>query len=133
MSSYNKVILIGNITRDPALSYLPSQTPVVDFGLATNKKWTNKSGESKEEICFIDCRSFGKSAETINKYVFKGDLFMCDGRLTFEQWTTQDGIKRSRHRVVVEGFQFLPNKQREQSPQTDEQPTAQADSNDIPF
>jgi single-strand DNA-binding protein len=107
MANFNKVMLMGNLTRDPQLSYLPSQTPVVEFGLAVNRKWTSKEGESKEEVCFVDCRAFGKPAETLNKYMKKGRPLFVEGRLVFEQWTAQDGSKRSRHRVMVENFQFL--------------------------
>jgi single-strand DNA-binding protein len=107
MANFNKVLLMGNLTRDPQLSYLPSQTPVVDFGLAINRKWTSKEGQSKEEVCFVDCRAFGRPAETLNKYMRKGRPLFVEGRLSFEQWTAQDGTKKSRHRVVVENFQFL--------------------------
>jgi len=107
MANFNKIMLMGNLTRDPQLSYLPSQTPVVEFGLAVNRKWTSKEGEGKEEVCFIDCRAFGKPAETLNKYMKKGRQLFVEGRLAFEQWTAQDGSKRSRHRVIVENFQFL--------------------------
>jgi single-strand DNA-binding protein len=107
MANFNKVMLMGNLTRDPQLSYLPSQTPVVDFGLAVNRKWTSKEGESKEEVCFIDCRAFGKPAETLNKYMKKGRPLFVEGRLVFDQWTAQDGSKRSKHRVHVDNFQFL--------------------------
>jgi single-strand DNA-binding protein len=107
MANYNKIMLMGNLTRDPQLSYTPSQTPVVDFGLAVNRRWTGKDGESKEETCFVDCRAFGRTAETINKYLVKGRPVFVEGRLTFDSWTAQDGTKRSRHRVTVENFQFL--------------------------
>lgn len=107
MASYNKIMLIGNLTRDPQLSYTPSQTPVVDFGLATNRKWTAQDGSQREDTCFVDCRSFGRQAETINKYLTKGSPVFIEGRLTFDSWTAQDGTKRSKHRVTVETFQFL--------------------------
>ena len=107
MANFNKVFLMGNLTRDPQLSYLPSQTPVVDFGMAINRNWTGKDGEKKEEVCFVDCRAFGKQAETLNKYMTKGRPIFIEGRLTYEQWTAQDGSKKSRHRIIVEGFQFL--------------------------
>jgi single-strand DNA-binding protein len=109
MANFNKVLLMGNLTRDPQLSYLPSQTPVVDFGLAVNRRWTGKDGQAKEEVCFVDCRAFGKPAETINKYLTKGRAVFVEGRLTFDSWTAQDGSKRSKHRVTVENFQFLPS------------------------
>ena len=107
MASYNKVLFIGNLTRDPQLSYTPTQTPVVDFGLASNRKWTGQDGSQREETCFVDCRAFGKQAETINKYLTKGSPIFVEGRLTFDSWTGQDGVKRSKHRVTVEAFQFL--------------------------
>lgn len=108
MANFNKVLLMGNLTRDPQLSYLPSQTAVVDFGLAVNRRWTGKDGQTKEEVCFVDCRAFGKPAEIINKYLSKGRAVFVEGRLTFDSWTAQDGSKRSKHRVTVENFQFLP-------------------------
>lgn len=107
MASFNKVFLMGNLTRDPQLTYLPSQTPVVDFGLAVNRRWTDKSGEQKESTCFVDCRAFGRQAETINKYLTKGRPLFIEGRLDFDQWTAQDGTKRSKHRITVESFQFV--------------------------
>lgn len=108
MANYNKVILIGNLTRDPQMSYLPSQTPVAEFGLAINRRWRDRqSGEQREETCFIDCRAYGKPAETLNQYVRKGSPIMVEGRLQLDTWEGKDGQKRSRHRVVVENFQFL--------------------------
>jgi len=108
MASFNKVLLMGNLTRDPQLTYTPSQTPVVDFGIATNRKWTAQDGNQREETCFVDCRAFGRMAENINKYLSKGRPVFLEGRLTFDSWTAQDGSKRSKHRVTVENFQFLP-------------------------
>ncbi|MCD4830651.1 MAG: single-stranded DNA-binding protein [Anaerohalosphaeraceae bacterium] len=107
MANFNKVILLGNLTRDPQLSYTPSQTAVVDFGIATNRRWKGQDGTQKEETCFVDCRAFGKTAETINKYCQKGRQLMVDGRLTFDSWTGKDGQKRNRLRVTVENFQFI--------------------------
>jgi single-strand DNA-binding protein len=108
MASYNKILLMGNLTRDPQLSYTPSQTPVVDFGLATNRKWTAQDGSQREETCFVDCRAFGRMAENINKFFRKGKPIFVEGRLSFDTWTAQDGSKRSKHRVTVENFTFLP-------------------------
>ena len=107
MASFNRVIMMGNLTRDPQLSYLPSQTPVVDFGLASNRKWKSSDGQLKEEVCFVDCRAFGRMAETIQKYCQKGRPLLVEGRLTFDQWETQDGQKRSKHRITVENFTFV--------------------------
>lgn len=108
MANFNKVILLGNLTRDPQLSYTPNQTAVVDFGIATNRRWTGQDGQQRDEVCFVDCRAFGKPAETINKYCKKGRPLMLEGRLTFDSWTGKDGTKRSKLRVTVENFQFLP-------------------------
>jgi single-strand DNA-binding protein len=96
------------------LSYLPSQTAVVNFGLAVNRKWKNPAGETKEEVCFVDCQAFAKLAELLNKYVKKGDPVYIEGRLKFESWTAQDGSKHSKHRVICENFQFLSQKKTEQ-------------------
>ena len=111
MANYNKIILVGNLTRDPQLSYLPSQMPVVDFGLAVNRKWKDQSGQQREDVCFIDCRAFAKSAEIINQYLRKGRQALIEGRLQFDQWTDKDGNKRSKHRIFVESFQFLDSGQ----------------------
>jgi single-strand DNA-binding protein len=107
MASYNKVLLMGNLTRDPQLSYLPSQTAVVEFGLAVNRRWTGKDGDKRESTCFVDCQAFGRPAETKKKYMKKGNPLFVEGRLDFNTWTAQDGSKRSKHRVTVENFQFL--------------------------
>jgi len=108
MANFNKVFLMGNLTRDPQLSYLPSQTPVCEIGLAVNRVWMDKEGQKKEETSFFDCSAFGRQAETISKYVKKGDPIFVEGRLKLDQWEAQDGSKRSKIRVVIEGFQFLP-------------------------
>jgi single-strand DNA-binding protein len=108
MASYNKVLLMGNLTRDPQLSYTPTQTAVVDFGMATNRKWTAQDGSQRDETCFVDCRAFGRMAENINKYFKKGKPIFVEGRLTYDSWTAQDGTKKSRLRVTLDGFQFMP-------------------------
>jgi len=108
MANYNKVILLGNLTRDPQMSYLPSQTPVVEFGLAVNRRWRGQDGQQREETCFVDCRSYGKQAETFNQYMSKGRPVLIEGRLQLDTWEGKDGVKRSKHRVFVERFQFIP-------------------------
>jgi len=107
MANFNKVILAGNMTRDPQLKYLPSNTPVAEFGMAINRKWRSQDGQQREDVCFVDCTAFGRSAETINQYMRKGQPMLVEGRLKFDQWEGKDGQKRSRLTVVVEGFQFL--------------------------
>jgi len=107
MANYNRVILIGNLTRDPQLSSLPSQTSVVEFGLAVNRRWKGQDGQQREDTCFIDCTAFGRQAEVLNQYMSKGRGILVEGRLQFDTWEGKDGSRRSKHRVVVENFQFL--------------------------
>lgn len=107
MSSYNRIILLGNLTRDPQMSYLPSGTAAVDFGVATNHRFRTADGQDREDVCFVDCRIYGKRAEVIQRYFRKGSQIMLEGRLAFDTWTAQDGSKRSKHRVQVENFEFV--------------------------
>lgn len=109
MSDMNVIVLFGRLTRDPQLSYTPSGTAVVDTALASNRVWKSKDGQKREKVLFVDARAFGGMAETVNKYFKKGDPILITGSLEFDQWTAQDGTKRSRHRVVLTGFQFLPS------------------------
>jgi single-strand DNA-binding protein len=106
MANLNKVMLMGGLTRDPQLTYLPSQTPVVDFGIATTRTYRKQDGSQGEEKCFVDCQMFGKRAEVINQYLKKGDPLFVEGRLKFDSWE-KDGQKRSKLRVFVENFEFL--------------------------
>ncbi len=118
MASYNKVILMGNLTRDPELKTLPSQTRtglrpphvVCDFGLAVNRRWKDASGADREEVLFIDCAAFGKTGETIAGNLTKGRPIHIEGRLRLEQWEQQDGQRRSKIRVIVEQFRFVDPK-----------------------
>jgi single-strand DNA-binding protein len=107
MASFNKIILMGNLTRDPQLSYLPSNTAVVEIGLAMNHTYRKSDGSQGEDICFVDCSMFGKRAEVINKYFHKGDPILVEGRLKFESWQAQDGSKRSKLKVFLENFEFV--------------------------
>jgi len=107
MASFNKIIMMGNLTRDPQLSYLPSQTPVVEFGLATTHSYRGADGQTREDVCFVECRCYGKRAETISKYFQKGKPILIEGRLQFDRWEAQDGTKRSKHRIFVENFSFV--------------------------
>jgi single-strand DNA-binding protein len=108
MANVNRVILIGNLTRDPQLKYLPSQTAVVDFGMAMNRKFKGANGEDREDVCFVDVSAFGKQAEVINQYCQKGKQLYIEGRLKLDQWEDkQGGGKRTKLSVVVDNFQFL--------------------------
>ena len=107
MSSYNRVILLGNLTREPQIRFTPTQTPVADFGVATNRRWRGQDGQERTETCFVDCTMFGKRAEVIGKFFKKGSPIFIEGRLTFESWQGQDGTKRSKLKVTVENFEFV--------------------------
>jgi len=137
MSGYNKVIMVGNLTRDPQLSALPSGTNVCEFGLAVNRKW-KADGKDGEDVCFIDCRLYGKQAETFNQYMAKGREVLVEGRLQLDVWEGKDGQKRSKHRINVQSFTFM-GKKADQPPempaQTNQpQPPPEAPTGeDIPF
>jgi single-strand DNA-binding protein len=108
MASFNKVMLMGNLTRDPQLKYLPSQTAVAEFGIACNRKFRTATGEDREEVTFIDISAFGKTGELINQYFTKGKPIFIEGRLKFDQWEDkQGGGKRSKLTVIAENFQFI--------------------------
>ena len=137
MASFNKVILLGNLTRDPQLSYTPSQTAVVEIGLAVNRKYKKQDGSQGEEVCFVDCQMYGKRAEVINKYCKKGNPLFVEGRLTFDSWEAQDGTKRSKHRVTVMNFEFLGGGggggARQDVNRTETEAPQQPAKDDIPF
>jgi single-strand DNA-binding protein len=108
MANYNRIVLVGNLTRDPQLKYLPSQMAVVEFGMAINHKFRTRDGQDREEVLFIDCACFGKGAEIINNYCHKGNQLLVEGRLKYDTWEDkQGGGKRSKHSVVVDNFQLL--------------------------
>ena len=108
MASFNKVILVGNLTRDPELRYTPKGTAIAKVGLAVNRVWTNEAGEKKEEVTFVDVDAFGRTAEVISQYLKKGRPILVEGRLKLDQWDDkQTGQKRSRLGVILENFQFL--------------------------
>ncbi len=108
MASFNRVLLMGNLTRDPQLKYLPSQTPVAEFGVACNRRFKSAQGEDREEVTFVDCTAFGKQAELINQYFNKGKPIFIEGRLKYDTWEDkQGGGKRSKLSVVIENFQFV--------------------------
>ena len=108
MASYNKVILLGNLTRDPELRYTPKGTATARLGLAVNRLYKTETGETKEEVTFIDIDAWGKQAEVIAQYVRKGSPLFVEGRLKLDQWDDKTtGQKVSKIRVVLEGFQFV--------------------------
>lgn len=146
MPAFNKVILIGNLTRDPELRYTPKGSAVADIGLAVNRTWTSEAGERKEEVTFIDVTLWGKTAENTSQYCKKGAAVMVEGRLTLEQWDDkQTGQKRQKLKVIGEQVVFLsfnkdgesaPSSRRESAPKTDYQPVGghgPDTDDDVPF
>src|SRR4029077_13557135 len=108
MANFNKVILAGNLTRDPELRYTPKGMAIAKITIAINRTWRNEAGENKEEVTFVDVDSFGRTAENIGQYFKKGRPILIEGRLKLDQWDDkQTGQKRSKLRVICENFQFL--------------------------
>jgi single-strand DNA-binding protein len=107
---YNKVIMMGNLTRDIELKYIPSGAAIAKGAIATSHKYKAQDGSQKEEVCFLDFNVFGKSAEILNQYVRKGSKVMLEGRLVLEQWTANDGTNRNKHSLRVDNFKFLDSK-----------------------
>ena len=108
MASFNKVILVGNLTRDPELRYTPKGTAIAKIGVAVNRVWTNEAGEKKEEVTFVDVDVFGRTAENVGQYMRKGRPILIEGRLRLDQWDDkQTGQKKSKLGVVAETVQFL--------------------------
>src|SRR5579863_4578859 len=111
MASFNKVILMGNLTRDPELRYTPKGMAIAKIGLAINRSWKSETGETKEEVTFVDVDAFGRTAENIGQYFKKGRPILIEGRLKLDQWDDkQTGQKRSKLGVVLESFQFMDSK-----------------------
>jgi single-strand DNA-binding protein len=122
---FNKVVLMGNLTRDPELRSTPSGQQVASFSLAINRSWKNASGEQQEAVDYIDCNAWGKPAEIITQYMHKGSAILISGRLQQRSWE-QEGQKRSKVEVVVEDFNFVGGGDSTQSnynPSTSEEPT----------
>ena len=114
MAFFNKVILAGNLTRDPELRYTPKGTAVAKLGLAINRFYKTETGENKEEVTFVDVDAFGRSAEVISQYLKKGRRILIEGRLKYDQWDDkQTGQKRSKLAVVLETFQFMDSQRNE--------------------
>jgi single-strand DNA-binding protein len=111
MASFNKVILAGNLTRDPELRYTPKGTAIARIGLAINRTWKSETGEMKEEVTFVDVDAFGRQAEVIGQYMKKGRPFLVEGRLRLDQWEDKNTHqKQTKLKVVLEGFSFIDSK-----------------------
>ena len=108
MASYNKVLLMGNLTRDPEVRYTPKGTAIATVGLAVNRRWTTETGEQKEEVTFVDVEVWGRQAETVGQYLSKGKPIFVEGRLRLDSWEDKEsGQKKSKLKVVCERFQFI--------------------------
>jgi len=129
---FNKVILVGNLTRDIELRYTQGGTAIAKTAIATSRKFTS-NGEKKEEVCFIDITFFGRSGEVANQYLRKGSKVLVEGRIVFEQWVDNNGQKRSKHSVAVESMQMLDTKgdnQGQQQPAQQNEPQQYQSRND---
>lgn len=143
MASYNKVLLMGNLTRDVELKYTPSNQAVANIGIAVNRRYRTKEGEDRDETTFVDCEAWGRTAEVMNQYLQKGRPVFVEGRLKLDQWQDKDGNNRSKLRVVVENFQFIdsrgggsgeaPPRGAATAPVTSGAPHQPIDEDDIPF
>jgi single-strand DNA-binding protein len=122
MASLNKVLLIGNLTRDPEVKFLPSGDPVAEFGMAVNRRFKTKQGEDRDEVCFVRVSMFGRRAEVVGRYFKKGSPIFVEGRLKFDEWE-KDGRKQNRITVVAENFEFMDSpRDRSSQPPVDRQP-----------
>ena len=104
---FNRVVMLGNLTRDCELRYLPSGGAVCTTGLATNRKFKKTDGSQDEEVCFVDITFFGRTAEIANQYLKRGSKVLVEGRLKLDQWSDQSGVKRSKHSITVESLQMI--------------------------
>jgi len=138
MASYNKVILVGNLTRDVELKYTAKGTAIARISLAMNRKWKTEAGEEKEEVTFAECDAFGRTAEVIGQYLSKGKPILVEGRLKLDTWQDKNTNQtRNRLGVVIESFQFLGSKGAGSSSASkpDRAPAKEADleEDDVPF
>jgi single-strand DNA-binding protein len=139
MAFFNKVVLMGNLTRDPELRYLSSGIAVSNFGIAVNRKYRNSAKELVEDVCFVDCTAWGTPAENFSKYMSKGRPVLVEGRLTMQTWVDKTTNKnRSKLIVTVESFQFLGSKapngggEKAQPENTGFDPESGYDGSDLP-
>ena len=111
MANFNKVIVAGNLTRDPELRYTPKGTAVARLGMAINRSWKNETGETKEEVTFVDIDAFGRQAEVVAQYLKKGRPVLVEGRLKLDQWEDKNTHqKQSKLKVILESFSFLDSR-----------------------
>lgn len=146
MPNLNRVLLMGNLTRDPEMRYTPNNQAVCNIGIASNRQWRNQEGQKQEETTFVDCEAWGRAAEVINQYMRKGRPLFIEGRLKFDQWQDKDGGNRSKLKVVIEQFQFVDSNKDERggnnatgfeqsapAPATSQDRHEPVDESDLPF
>lgn len=134
MASYNKVILIGHLTRDPEIKFMPDSTPLCKFGLALNEKFKTADGTLQETVHFVDCEAWNKTAEVIGEHFKKGKPILVEGSLKYDSWETEAGEKRSKLKVRVFRFEFIGSKQdADADAETDAAPADAPPPDDIGF
>lgn len=135
MASVNKVLIAGNLTREPEIRYTPSGTAVCDLGLAINEKFKDKGGDVQEKTVFVDAIAWGRQAETCSEHLLKGSAVLVEGRLQLDQWENQQGEKRQKLRVRADRVHFLgsPKKEGKASAPRQTNGPSVADDEDIPF
>lgn len=135
MATYNKVLIMGNLTRDPELKQTPSNQSVAQIGIAMNRKFKDREGTMREETTFVDCEAWGRTAEVMAQYLTKGKPVFVEGRLKLDQWQDKDGNNRSKLKVVIESFQFIDSKGGQSStpPAAGAATSAAPPADDIPF
>lgn len=122
MASFNKVILVGNLTKDPEVRYTSSGTTVGNMRLAVTEHYKKQTGEMQETTCFVDVEVWGRQAETCNEYLKKGSSLLLEGKLKLDEWETPEGEKRSKLRVRADRVQFLGSPRGDRSPGGSKQP-----------
>ena len=132
MPNYNKVMLMGNLTRDVELKHTAGNTAVANLGLAVNRRY-RVNDESREETTFVDCEAWGRTAENISKFFSKGRPIFVEGRLKLDEWQDRDGNKRSKLRVVIENFEFVDSNGRSGGQSSSSQSRTPVPADDIPF
>ena len=135
MATYNKVLIMGNLTRDPELKQTPSNQSVAQIGLAMNRKFKDREGNMREEVTYVDCEAWGRTAEVMAQYLSKGKPVFVEGRLKLDQWQDKDGNNRSKLKVVIESFQFIDSKGGQSSapPANNSEAQTAPPTDDIPF
>lgn len=131
----NRVMLAGRLTRDPELKYTTGGIAVCEFGIAVTETWKDKkSGEKREDVCFVDVSAFNKTAETISSFFKKGDPIFVDGKLKLQQWEGKTGNKMSKHTIKLETFQFIGSNRGKDKPKAgNEQQCNDIPDEEIPF